>query len=630
MGSPDPEKKSLLQKSTTLVLALFLGGLGVHRFYLRQYWRGSFYLLFCWTLLPVIIAIFDVFYFAFMKQENFDRKYNRGIPSAAQKCASCQKPLSTMNKPTFGQGKLADGQEICYRCLVNKEWKQLRNSPSSSHNTNLQRPRSVAFTEEYFLLLKNLSVSLENILSLLQNDKEITDHLLNAGLEKSQKNQFIKNTVVYDLVKVFRMLVKGQLKHHPLETTGLAIVAHPLLSNDDEDFLAQGFQKSRLAHTQNIYLEFAEELLSLNDIENPMQLSIQKKDGDTLISESKSENPLAFPPFLKFSQHPLLDDYATLLYRFATIIAKADAKVDPMEEILLKEIYRFTHQPLPQIENKALRMTDTKENETLEEVLQELNSLIGLSEVKEEINTLMNFIHIQKKREQAGLKTSPISYHIVFTGNPGTGKTTVARIVSKIYKHLGILTQGHTVETDRAGLVAEYAGQTAVKVNKTVDTALNGTLFIDEAYALVGENKDDFGKEAVASLIKRMEDDRDKLVVILAGYTQEMSDFIETNPGFKSRFNRYISFPDYTPAELLEIFESLCKKLDYTLTQEAKSRALTLFETAYAHRDRSFGNGRLARNIFEKTIENQANRIARQSVLSPEILSTITHEDVEN
>ena len=177
----------------------------------------------------------------------------------------------------------------------------------------------------------------------------------------------------------------------------------------------------------------------------------------------------------------------------------------------------------------------------------------------------MLFRSVQKAREASGLKSSSISYHIVFTGNPGTGKTTVARIVSQIYKNLGVLTQGQLVETDRSGLVAEYVGQTAVKVNKTVDTAINGVLFIDEAYSLVGQNQDDFGKEAVATLIKRMEDDRDKLIVILAGYTQEMKGFIDTNPGFKSRFNRYIDFTDYTPDELLAIFEGQCKKLEYQI-----------------------------------------------------------------
>ncbi|KMQ70980.1 hypothetical protein ACM44_09205 [Chryseobacterium koreense CCUG 49689] len=283
---------------------------------------------------------------------------------------------------------------------------------------------------------------------------------------------------------------------------------------------------------------------------------------------------------------------------------------------------------MPEKKNEALYISKGTKNETLDEVLHELNSLIGLNEVKSEINTLINFIKVQKAREQSGLKSPSLSYHIVFTGNPGTGKTTVARIVSKIYKHLGILTEGQLVETDRSGLIAEYVGQTAVKVNQTVNSALNGILFIDEAYSLVGENKDDFGREAVATLIKRMEDDRDKLVLVLAGYTNEMTNFIDTNPGFKSRFNRYINFPDYTPSELFEIFESNCVKLDYQLTEEAETKLKLVFENAYSTRDRSFGNGRFVRNVFEKTLEQQANRIAKESNLTKEILTTITENDI--
>lgn len=189
--------------------------------------------------------------------------------------------------------------------------------------------------------------------------------------------------------------------------------------------------------------------------------------------------------------------------------------------------------------------------------MKELDSLIGLKSVKDEISELRNFIKIQQMRKSQGLKTSHISYHCVFTGNPGTGKTTVARIVAEIYRNMGILSKGHLVETDRSGLIAEYLGQTAVKTNQIIDSALDGVLFIDEAYSLVQKysNSSDYGHEAVATLLKRMEDDRDRLVVILAGYGDEMKDFIDTNPGLQSRFNRYIHFEDYGVDELLAIFK---------------------------------------------------------------------------
>lgn len=258
----------------------------------------------------------------------------------------------------------------------------------------------------------------------------------------------------------------------------------------------------------------------------------------------------------------------------------------------------------------------------------ELDSLIGLTSVKKEVQTLTNFIKIQQKREEQGLKSSSLSYHCVFTGNPGTGKTTVARIVAGIYKELGVLKKGHLVETDRAGLVAEYVGQTAVKTNKIIDSALDGVLFIDEAYSLVGGGENDYGKEAIATLLKRMEDDRDRLVVILAGYTEDMKRFIDSNPGLQSRFNRYIEFPDYTAEELLQIFEVNMRKYDYHFGEGAKEVLQQYLRNAVANKDANFGNGRFVRNIFEKKLERQANRLASENNLTTERLSAIEKEDL--
>lgn len=257
----------------------------------------------------------------------------------------------------------------------------------------------------------------------------------------------------------------------------------------------------------------------------------------------------------------------------------------------------------------------------------ELDTLVGLASVKEEIKTLSNFIKIQQKRKEQGLKSSSVSYHCVFTGNPGTGKTTVARIVAQIYKDLGILSKGHLVETDRAGLVAEYVGQTAVKTNKIIDSALDGVLFIDEAYSLIGTGQD-YGKEAIATLLKRMEDNRDRLVVILAGYSKEMQDFINTNPGLQSRFNRYIDFPDYSAEELLQIFEKNVEKFDYKLQKEALVAMSEYFQHAVENKDANFGNARFVRNIFEKTLEKQANRLSTDPDLDTNELTLITLADL--
>ncbi|MCQ2304874.1 MAG: AAA family ATPase [Bacteroidales bacterium] len=259
---------------------------------------------------------------------------------------------------------------------------------------------------------------------------------------------------------------------------------------------------------------------------------------------------------------------------------------------------------------------------------EELDALIGLTTVKQEVNTLRNYIKIQQEREKNGLKPTQVSYHCVFTGNPGTGKTTVARIVAQIYKELGVLKKGHLIETDRSGLVAEYVGQTAVKTDKIIDKALDGVLFIDEAYSLVNGDESDYGRESIATLLKRMEDNRDRLVVILAGYSDEMKAFIDSNPGLQSRFNRYIHFPDYSEDEMFRIFCLRCEKSDYVITEDAKARLMDLLAQSVVNKDKNFGNGRFVRNLFEKTVEHQANRLAKMENLTPEMLSRIEKEDV--
>jgi SpoVK/Ycf46/Vps4 family AAA+-type ATPase len=326
--------------------------------------------------------------------------------------------------------------------------------------------------------------------------------------------------------------------------------------------------------------------------------------------------------------------YLVGLYRYASLTAKADGIVTEKEAEWLSKILSLSQRP-PISGNVIISNNEENQSEIPAKQIKlikpktaKLKSLIGLASVKEEIETLTNFIKIQQARETKGLKTSPVSYHCVFTGNPGTGKTTVARIVADIYKSLGILSKGHLVETDRSGLVAEYVGQTAVKTNKIIDSALDGILFIDEAYSLISKSENDYGKEAIATLLKHMEDNRDRLVVILAGYSEEMQNFIDSNPGLQSRFNRYIEFPDYSAEELYQVFETNAKQFDYSISKDAEIPLKEYLTKKVINKDKNFGNARFARNLFEKTIEKQANRLSKEINLTEEKLSEICSIDI--
>ena len=259
----------------------------------------------------------------------------------------------------------------------------------------------------------------------------------------------------------------------------------------------------------------------------------------------------------------------------------------------------------------------------------ELRAMIGLKEVKDEVESYARMIRYARERKRKGLSTPPMSRHLGLTGNPGTGKTTVARHIAGILRDLGVLRKGHLVEVDRADLIGEYLGATAQRVTEKVEEALDGVLFIDEAYSLTLSDSDkDYGKEAIAILIKLMEDYRERLVVIVAGYTNEMEKFIGSNPGLKSRFKKFIEFPDYGPDELTAIFTKMCAENDYTLPDETKEKVRNIMSNVHAARGKSFGNGRAVRSLFEQTVERHALRLSKGKKPTKDMLTKLAPEDI--
>lgn len=284
-----------------------------------------------------------------------------------------------------------------------------------------------------------------------------------------------------------------------------------------------------------------------------------------------------------------------------------------------------------QTEQQEISQVMNSEEVNLEVLLDELNSLTGMGSVKREINNLVNLLKICRIRREKGLHLPPTTNHLVFLGNPGTGKTTVARILAKIYYGLGVLSKGHLVEVDRSGLVAGYMGQTGEKVMEVIEQAKGGVLFIDEAYALAaGKQNGDFGQEAIDILNKAMEDYRDDLIVIAAGYHDEMQEFLDANPGLRSRFSRTIEFPDYTAEELMEIIVNHAKKMDYEFTQEALEFVRKRFTDVLAFPPDNFGNARSVRNYLNNVINNQANRLVSQINFKVEELMQIAIDDVKS
>jgi stage V sporulation protein K len=448
------------------------------------------------------------------------------------------------------------------------------------------------FTKDYIIELKNATTIVLNICDAINSDTKAISEL-NDLLPQTGENKLLlkaEKIFISDFIFVF-----SKAKN---------------LSEKAQFGLAYYYDAIRNQHFANENeLENLNKLVANNTFKSHFNKIIQE---NILFDLNKSKTYLL--NYLKTNKNPLFKEVNEAFETYLKIVCEFDIQKNNLNETLGIDF---------KIHNAMV-----VENDTLEKVLEELNELVGLANVKKDVEELVNLLKVQQKRTTQGLKNVEITLHTVFLGPPGTGKTTVARLLGRIFKHLTYLSKGQMIETDREGMVAGYVGQTATKVDALVNDAKGGVLFIDEAYALSQNIGNDYGAEAVNTMLKRMEDFRDDLAVVVAGYDEPMQMFIDSNPGLRSRFNRYFRFEHFTPEELFSIFENFGIKSDFILTPEASEKLKDTFELLYEKRDDSFGNARVIRNIFEKCVQKQANRVVKIKKVSKKALKTITEEDI--
>lgn len=546
-------------------------------------------------------------------------------------------------------------EEIDEQCLIQKtldlsmELKTKITSEDYSNEAFGSQSGHVKLSGRMFGEIRETIVSMYHVLKETCEQKAFLDLLRVASHTNGDFNAYffyLKSMLIKDIMRCYR-----EMGYNPeasaLTPQGQAFYIILRYWSDDSEQFTYSYN--------DFFIDMESDILRKNTIKNVNRQIKIYKDVDNSASTSLGLDDFNTMLSLALYKDEITEYFRMLIFRLCQLLAKLDGAITDKEKTWLKKILRMQElleeqytddygNPLPTQGKKewiaraeealnSIKQVDSKtsdaaiESVSASDALDELNELIGLAETKKEIASLSNYIQMRQKRDEMGLKSPNVSYHCVFTGNPGTGKTTVARILASIYKDLGILSSGHLVETDRSGLVAEYVGQTAVKTNKIIDEALDGVLFIDEAYSLVQGGKEDYGKEAIATLLKRMEDDRDRLVVILAGYTNEIEEFINSNPGLRSRFNRYIHFADYTAVELYDIFCLMMKKNEYIMSDETSELLKKHLTEVVNNKPKDFGNARFVRNLFERTVQNQANRLAKEGNLTREMLKEIKSVD---